>query len=228
MFELPIFPLNTVLFPGMPLRLHIFEDRYKMMIQRALTTNQTFGVTLIKTGEEAGGPVANPYMTGCTARVVQVEPAANDTFNMTVIGDERFRILRMGLEEPYLTAYVESAPLLSHHSMEVVRGVHVLRKRMARYLAYIGRYLNQNEEGPSAEPELDLTQMQLPEDPMMLIYLSAALLQIPANEKQPLLEVDTLINLLEQVQRLYRRELSLLPSLSTVTEEQARTSAWAN
>lgn len=228
MFELPIFPLNTVLFPGMPLRLHIFEDRYKMMIQRALTTNQTFGVALIKNGEEAGGPVPTPFTTGCTARVVQVEPAANDTFNMTVIGDERFRVLRMGMVEPYLTAYVESAPLLSHHSMEVVRGVHGLRKRMSRYLALIGRYLNQNEENPSKDPELDLTQMQLPEDPMMLIYLSAALLQIPANEKQPLLEVDTLVNLLEQVQRLYRRELSLLPSLSSVTEEQARTSAWAN
>jgi hypothetical protein len=134
----------------------------------------------------------------------------------------------MGMVEPYLTAYVESAPLLSHHSMEVVRGVHGLRQRMTHYLALMARYINQNEENPGTDPELDLTQMQLPEDPMMLIYLSAALLQIPANEKQPLLEADKLVDLLEHVQRLYRRELSLLPSLSSVSEEQARTSAWAN
>ena len=51
MFELPIFPLNTVLFPGMPLRLHIFEHRYLSMMKHVLETNHTFGVCLIKTGQ---------------------------------------------------------------------------------------------------------------------------------------------------------------------------------
>jgi Lon protease-like protein len=57
MFELPLFPLNTVLFPGMPLTLHIFEDRYKRMIRTCLKTRQPFGVVLVRHGQEAFGPL---------------------------------------------------------------------------------------------------------------------------------------------------------------------------
>jgi hypothetical protein len=76
--------------------------------------------------------------------------------------------------------------------------------------------------------EVDLTGLQLPEDPMLLIYLAAALLQIPAIEKQPLLEADTAHLLLIKVQHLFRRELAILPPMYEVNEEQARTSAWVN
>ena len=54
--ELPLFPLNVVLFPGMRLPLHIFEDRYKLMIGTCMVTDQTFGVSLIQSGPEVGGP----------------------------------------------------------------------------------------------------------------------------------------------------------------------------
>ena len=69
MFELPLFPLNIVLFPGMPLSLHIFEDRYKLLIGKCLQERQPFGVVLIKKGIEALGPLAEPHHIGCTAFV---------------------------------------------------------------------------------------------------------------------------------------------------------------
>lgn len=228
MFELPLFPLNTVLFPGMPLRLHVFEDRYKIMMERVLSTNQTFGVNLIKKGAEAQGPLAEPYEVGCTARVVQVERLEEGQINLTVVGDERFHILRLGAGQPYLTAFVESTPLKAHQTLEVVRGVRVLRQRLVRYLALLAKHSKEDEGGEGIQMDIDLTGLQLPEDPMMLIYLSAALLQIPAAEKQPLLEAETAQELLDKIQRLFRRELAVLPIVLAVSEEQARVAAWAN
>lgn len=232
MFELPLFPLNTVLFPGMPLRLHVFEDRYRLMMQQVMKTNHTFGVNLIKSGAEALGALPDPYETGCTARVVQVEPLEDGRLNLTVVGDERFHILRMGVGQPYLTAFVESTPLQAHHTLEVVRGVRSLRERMARYLALLARYTAADENGEAQashlDLDIDLANLQLPDDPMMLLYLSGALLQIPAHEKQPLLEADTAALLLEKVQRMYRRELAVLPPLCQVSEETARACAWVN
>ncbi len=227
MFELPIFPLNTVLFPGMPVRLHIFEPRYQDMFQHVMSTNRTFGINLIRKGQEALGPLPEPYDTGCTARVSGIEKLEDGSFNATVIGDERYRILRLGAGQSYMTAFVESAPLQAHHTLDVVRGVHQLRPRLVRYLAMLAKYVNEDEEG-GTDLDVDLTGLQLPEDPMMLLYLAAALLQIPAIEKQPLLEADTAALLLGKVNSLYRRELALLPPLSEVSEEQARVSAWVN
>ena len=67
MITLPLFPLNTVLFPGIPVHLHIFEERYKEMISQCLEARVPFGVVLIKSGPEALGPAAagGGYVPGC-------------------------------------------------------------------------------------------------------------------------------------------------------------------
>jgi Lon protease-like protein len=228
MFELPIFPLNTVLFPGMPLHLHIFEERYQRMMDHVLTTSRTFGVCLIKSGLEASGPTAIPHTIGCTARVIQAEPLEDGRMNLTVVGDERFHILKAGSGEPYLSAFVESLPLKSHHSMEVVRGAHLLRKQVSIYLSLLTRITGKDHEANDLDLDLDLTGLELPDEPMMLIYLSAALLQVPPHEKQPLLEADTAALLLQGVLRLYRRESAVLPQLINVSDEQARGAAACN
>jgi len=72
MFELPLFPLNTVLYPGTPLYLHIFEPRYQRMINLCLNEHRPFGVVLIRHGQEALGPLAEPYRIGCTADIIRV------------------------------------------------------------------------------------------------------------------------------------------------------------
>ncbi len=73
MFEIPLFPLNTVLFPGTPIHLHIFEERYKQMINLCLQEQRPFGVVLIRNGMEALGPLAEPFHIGCTAEIAHVE-----------------------------------------------------------------------------------------------------------------------------------------------------------
>lgn len=227
MYELPLFPLNTVLFPGMPLNLHIFEDRYKMMLQRVMQTNHTFGVNLIRSGSEALGPLPSPHLIGCTARVVAVDTLEDGRYNLTVVGDERYRILQVSSSQAYLTGFVEALPLEAPVSLDVVKGSHLLRGRMKNYLALLSSHAHRFDNS-EIDMQFDLSQLELPEDPLLLIYLASALLQVPASEKQHLLECDTAANLLDNVQRLYRRELAVLPGIFKINEEQARISAWVN
>ena len=228
MFELPLFPLHTVLFPGMPLRLQVFEDRYRLLVHKALATNQTFGVNLIKNGAEALGPLPEPYPVGCTARIVQIDGQEDGLLNLTVVGDERFRILRRGADQPYLTAYVESTPLKTNLTLDVVRGVRTLHNHLEKYLRLLSTLPPSNGNGQGVDIPINLRKLQLPEDPLMLIYFAAALLQIPPVEKQPILEADTAAQLLDRVQRLCRRELCVLPPTLHISEDDAKDSAWMN
>ena len=128
MYDLSLFPLETVLFPGTPVQLHIFEPRYRAMIQLCLDENRPFGVALIRQGLEVGGP-AEPYRVGCTARIVDVERLPDGKMNLTALGDERFRILKLRHDQPFLVGQVEALPLAAAHSMELVLGVRALRRQ---------------------------------------------------------------------------------------------------
>ena len=88
MLNLPLFPLNTVLFPEMPLPLHIFEVRYKQMIAKCLAGDRTFGVVLIKHGSEALGPLAEPYSIGCTARIIESQSLGEGRMEITTVGED--------------------------------------------------------------------------------------------------------------------------------------------
>jgi Lon protease-like protein len=91
--ELPIFPLkNVVLFPGMVLPLHIFEMRYREMINRVSTNASPFGVVLIDEGQEVGAS-ASPHTVGTAARIARVERLDDGRMNITAVGTQRFRIL---------------------------------------------------------------------------------------------------------------------------------------
>ena len=106
MVDLPLFPLNTVLFPGGTLPLHIFEDRYKQMMGECIEQQAPFGVVLIKSGPEVGGP-AEPHGVGTTARISRVQELEGGRLNLVAVGVERFRILTITQSQPYLRADVE-------------------------------------------------------------------------------------------------------------------------
>jgi uncharacterized protein len=88
---IPLFPLNTVLFPGGPLKLRIFEARYVDMIGRCMREDRGFGVALIVEGVEAGGP-ARTANVGTLARIVDFEQLKGGLLGITAHGRERFRI----------------------------------------------------------------------------------------------------------------------------------------
>ena len=89
--QIPLFPLNTVLFPGGPLPLRVFEPRYLDMISRCMKSDSPFGVLLIREGNEVG-PAAT-HNTGTLAKVVDWYQGSDGILGITAIGTERFRLL---------------------------------------------------------------------------------------------------------------------------------------
>jgi Lon protease-like protein len=91
MLEIPLFPLGTVLFPGGPLPLRIFETRYIDLVRRCLKDGSGFGVVLIREGDEAGGP-ALTFDVGTYARIVDFSQQPDGLLGIRATGERRFRI----------------------------------------------------------------------------------------------------------------------------------------
>jgi len=104
--EIPLFPLNTVLFPGATLPLHIFEDRYKQMISACIDEHRPFGVLLIRKGFEVGD-LAEPFEVGTTAHIARVDELEEGKMNLLCLGGRRFRTVQVVSNDPYLTGEVE-------------------------------------------------------------------------------------------------------------------------
>lgn len=103
---LRLFPLHTVLFPGMALPLQVFEERYRTLVAECLESGEPFGVVLIRDGPEVGGN-AVPHSMGCTARITKVAPTRDGRLAVEAVGERRFRIVRLHEDRPYLSADVE-------------------------------------------------------------------------------------------------------------------------
>ncbi|HLE53259.1 MAG TPA: LON peptidase substrate-binding domain-containing protein [Anaerolineales bacterium] len=199
MFDLPLFPLNTVLFPGMPLPLHIFEERYKRLIRDCLETHQPFGVVLIRKGYEANGPLAEPHEIGCTARIVDIQPLSDGRINIITLGENRFRIHSLHYELPYLVGKVELYPFLAEDSDSLTLLTRQLTSSVQLYIQIL------NEMGVLKPDGLNLA-----DDPVVLAYLAAVLLQVPVDQKQGFLGLERTSDLLKTLVQAYRRELALL------------------
>jgi uncharacterized protein len=197
MRTLPLFPLHTVLFPGAPIQLHIFEERYREMIARCLNDNLDFGVVMIQQGQEALGPLARPCERGVSARIVQVESLPQGRMNLLAIGVERFEILNLLHDHAYLEGEVKVLDL--DNAPDPDRLAESIRFLLEEYLTLISR------SGRAA-----MQQAQLPERADQMIYACAYLLQIPQSQKQELLHCDTLRELAGRVRELYRKQIDIL------------------
>lgn len=93
MSEIPLFPLNTVLFPGGPLPLRIFEPRYLDMVRHCMREGSAFGVVLIRAGGEVGA-VARTAEVGTSARIVDFSSLPDGLLGISCLGERRFRVLR--------------------------------------------------------------------------------------------------------------------------------------
>jgi Lon protease-like protein len=192
--RLPLFPLNTVLFPGQLLPLHIFEARYRKMIQECLQTGQPFGVVLIRQGEEVG-EAAEAFEVGTTARIVRVERLPDGRMNILCVGDARFRVAQTYTDQPYLLGRVDLWPWLAVEPDQV-------RSTSDRVRAQLGRYLELLPQITDSAIHLDL-----PDEPAALANIAASVLQIDQAEKQQLLSTESIGDLLHQIDRLLQREV---------------------
>jgi uncharacterized protein len=197
--ELSLFPLNTVLFPGQVLPLHIFEDRYRLMIRRCLAEDTPFGVVLIKQGREVGGS-AEPHLIGTVARIVESSHLPDGTMNILTVGTERFRIRRLFHDQPYLRGEVESFPMPEAAEGEVLTGLaERVRAQIRRSIELIAQAAG-----------LQIQVGEIPETPQQVGYLAAVALQVENAEKQVLLNSASLPGILAGEITLLRRENALL------------------
>ncbi len=195
---LPLFPLEqVVLFPGMPLPLRIFEERYKFMIGACQVTDQLFGVLLIRSGAEVGAP-AIPERVGCTARMVRVDRLPDGQMTILTIGETRFRLLGQArvMPEGYLVGDVqmladEASPTVSGELVSNVTGELNKYERSA---------ISMSGARPTDAPP------EPPKDPVRLSYRAASSLHIHPRERQHLLELDDVTQRLTEELKLLKRE----------------------
>ncbi len=209
-YELPLFPLNTVLFPGMPLQLHIFEDRYKKMINLCLERSIPFGVVLIDRGSEAYGPLAEPKDIGCTAQIIETQPLTDGRMNIVALGQERFRTIMVDRRKAlYLNGIIELFPLQDENKDAVMQAGDRLKPWLIKYLEVL------TDTGG-----VDLEVPQIPDDPQAQAYLAAIALQVPNREKQEFLSIETTSQLLIRLLDSYQREVAILRALQANPDTQ--------
>ncbi|MBV9871592.1 MAG: LON peptidase substrate-binding domain-containing protein [Frankiaceae bacterium] len=205
---IPLFPLGTVLFPGAPLALHIFEDRYRTLMADLLAVpeaDRSFGVITIRSGREVGVDGVNAlHDVGCMAVITQVTGSADGTFDLQSVGTQRFRILTLDSELPYLRATVEWLP-------EPTGNVGALNDLVAeRYAAY------RDALGGIRGVAFDVPEV--PSDARLLSYLVAATVIAENRDKQRFLaEYDAAGRLAAEarwltVESMLLRELSAVPA----------------
>jgi Lon protease-like protein len=215
--RLPLFPLGTVLFPGLLLPLHVFEDRYRTLVRDLIEgpeESQAFGVVAIREGREVGDDgVQSLYSVGCLADLRQVEPHADGRFDIVATGARRFRIASVdSTSRPYLQAEVDFLDEPDGETASV----------LARNVAVLWNVYREALTGTSPDdPD------QLPDDPAVLSYLVAAATILDLGDKQLLLEEPDTTGRLRREVALLRREvamLRLLPSLPAVELTRAAVS----
>ena len=194
--ELPLFPLQTVLYPGLPIPLHVFEDRYRRMFKRVLDGDRRFGVVAIVKGREVDAG-ATYHPVGCVAEVAEVDRHADGRLDVIAQGRSRFEIDGVAQAAPYIVAEVRELPEATGEGAEQ-RTVKAGRL-FARYVTTLLRMAND-----PVEP------IDVPEDPVAASYLIAAGLQVDLADKQRLLTIPSASERLAAEAALLRRELVLL------------------
>ncbi|NMG19496.1 LON peptidase substrate-binding domain-containing protein [Brasilonema bromeliae] len=180
--ELPLFPLpEVVLFPTRPLPLHIFEFRYRIMMNTILESDRRFGVLMV---DPMKGTIAN---VGCCAEIVHHERLPDDRIKMWTLGQQRFRLLKYVREKPYRVGLVEwiSDNPPTKNLRPLAADVEQLLRDVVRLSA---KLTEQNIELPEDLPNL----------PTELSYWVASNLYGVATEQQTLLEMQDTATRLER------------------------------
>lgn len=194
--ELPLFPLKVVLFPGNILPLHIFEERYRLMVQHCLEEKSNFGVILIKKGSEVDDQ-AEPYNVGTAVRIIETDIMDDGQMNIITTGQYRFQIKSIINQTPYLVANVDilnPGPPPDQHRLSAL-----MMRASELYNAYEDLL---SETVPDWE-----TPKNVPQTPFHLGCHIATRLQITLIEKQRLLEVLPVDKFLMQEIKILRYEI---------------------
>ena len=194
--ELPLFPLNNVvLFSGMHLPLHIFEERYKAMIGECNRRGAPFGVLLVKDGQEVGDP-AEPFSIGTTARITNVQELQEGRLNIITVGERRFQVVEIVQRVPHLVGLVK---YLEEDEEEVSESlVESIQKEFTVFLA------RQATIAGGWNSKVSVTDQPSPLFSEVMSSLSSSV-DLPKELRQRLLETPAVAQRLEQLLPILQR-----------------------
>ena len=199
---LPLFPLGAVLYPGMLLPLHIFEERYRQLVRDLLdgAEPRRFGVIAIRKGRETGiDGVHSLYEIGCAATLRRVDRHEDGRFDIVTVGTQRFRLLTLDQSRPYLQGEVEvlaeepADPAAAGPAVQVIQ-------------AAFREYLDALTEWGGATVRLE----DLPDEPVLLSFIVAAAMVIDLPERQALLTESDTVRRMAMQRALLSRETAML------------------
>jgi len=198
---LPLFPLNTVLFPGVPLPLHVFEERYRILVGELVegTGPRRLGVVALRHGLEAGEEHARDALhdVGCVAELRRIDQYADGRYDVVTFGGPRFLLLDVDDSRPYLRATVEYVADTVGEPGGLTAAV------VAAFAGYCDAVAG-STGGQVAEPVLP------EDDPALVSWVVAAAMRLDLPEKQALLTIPDAATRLRRELSLLRRETALL------------------
>jgi Lon protease-like protein len=195
---MPMFPLGTVLVPSAGLPLHVFEPRYRAMVQTCLASDREFGVVLIERGSEVGGGEERTSV-GTVARIVEAAELPDGRWALAAVGQRRIRVVEWLPDDPYPLAAVEDwpDPEPGPDHADRVRDVVALLRRCLALAA---------EAGDAAAP----ATIELSDDPVLAGYQAATVAPLGPLDQQALLAAPTPDARVERLSELLRDAIEVL------------------
>ena len=216
---LPLFPLGTVLYPGLLMPLHIFEDRYRQLVGDLLAGPEPrqFGVIAIRQGRETGvDGVCALHEIGCVATLRQVTEHDDGRFDVMTVGTQRFRLLELDESRPYLQGHVD---LIDEESGDEAAAAAVAQSVQVAFRAYL--------DALAVQGAVRVSVPDLPDEPVLLSYLVASSVIVDLSDRQLLLaEPDALLRLTAE-RLLLAKETGILRSLSSTPAPDLRNSPYS-
>lgn len=205
---LPLFPLNTILFPGQALSLHIFEERYKLMINQCLQDDRPIGIVLIQEGEEVGEP-ALPHTVGTLATLAETGRQENGEFDIVAVGQERFIIREIIQMQPYLVGHVETLVTAGEEAPRTWALSSRVRELLPAYTDALAKATG-----------TVIQVVNVPDKPASLAFLTALALQVRPIERQKLLAIPDVGDMLAEELRLLGRETAVWRYMAETQEHE--------
>ena len=204
---LPLFPLGTVLYPGLLLPLHIFEDRYRQLVRdlQAGPEPRRFGVVAIREGRETGvNGVSALYEIGCTATLRRITEHEDGRFDLITVGTQRFRLAsELDHSQPYLQGEVDLIDEETGAEAEAALAAQAVQRGFRAYL-----------DALAARGVTQISVPELPDEPVVLSYLVAASVIADLTDKQALLAEPDALSRLTAERAMLSREAAMLRSLT--------------
>ena len=219
--QLPVFPLNTVVFPGVTLPLHVFEDRYRALVHHLLTIaekpDRVFGIVAIREGYEVGTHgVQSVHRVGCVVQMTSVEPHADGRFDIEVVGRQRLRLDGLDTSGAFLLGDVETVEEPSDTSPAALEEAERTRETFEEYRRRLSEMRGS-----------DVLDGELPRDPEYLSYSLAATCLLTLAERQSLLESPTATERLVMLRHLLVEEMRAMQAIPSLPATEVARTSWS-